>query len=177
MARRVDEMKSSRVKEGSGSTLQPFNLSTLQFTNRQRTKRINRRLLRQITEAVLAKLPKIKSWDLTFHLVSARRISEINETHLGHEGPTDVITFDYNALENPELLCGEIFICIEVAVEQAREFRTTWQSELVRYIIHALLHLCGHDDLAPAPRRQMKQVENRLVRRFSQRFDFAALGC
>jgi rRNA maturation RNase YbeY len=71
---------------------------------------------------------------------------------------------------------GDVFICVDVAVEQAREFRTTWQEELARYIVHALLHLCGHDDLAAAPRRRMKQAENRLVRQLSRQFRFNTLS-
>ena len=50
-------------------------------------------------------------------------------------------------------------------MKQAREFGTTWQSEVVRYVIHGLLHLRGHDDLKPAERRVMKREENRLLKR------------
>jgi probable rRNA maturation factor len=48
-------------------------------------------------------------------------------------------------VDSPMSLHGELFICLDDAVKQAREFRTTWQSELTRYVIHGLLHLCGHD--------------------------------
>lgn len=151
-------------------------MSALAFSNRQRTRRLNLRLLRQVTESVLAGLPRVGQWDLTCYLVSSRRIAEINETHLGHEGATDVITFDYNDPDRPGCIAGEIFICVEVAVAQAREFRTTWQSEVVRYLVHALLHLCGYDDLKPAARQRMKQVENRLVRKLARQFAFDRLG-
>jgi probable rRNA maturation factor len=93
---------------------------------------------------------------------------------MGHEGPTDVITFDYgeNGTRNTHhALHGEIFICVDVALTQARKFRTTWQSEVVRYIVHALLHLCGYDDLKPAGQRVMKRCENQLVRKLTTRFD------
>lgn len=73
-------------------------------------------------------------------------------------------------------LHGELFICLDDAVKQAREFRTTWQCELARYVIHGLLHLCGHDDLSPGPRRAMKREENRLVRAVAQRFRIPALA-
>jgi probable rRNA maturation factor len=73
-------------------------------------------------------------------------------------------------------LRGELFICVDDAVAHARQFRTTWQSELVRYVIHGLLHLCGHDDLQPAARHRMKQEERRLLRQLSQRFPLARLG-
>jgi probable rRNA maturation factor len=150
----------------------------LSFANLQRTKPINRRQLQAITEATLAELD-IANWNLTFYLVGTQKMAEINEGHMHHEGPTDVITFNYGdhaSRLTPHALLGEIFICVDVAVTQAREFHTTWQSEIVRYIVHALLHLCGYDDLSPAARREMKRHENRLVRKLSRQFNFAALS-
>src|SRR5439155_4782764 len=70
----------------------------------------------------------------------------------------------------PEQLHGEIFICIDDAVKQARQFRTTWQSELVRYLTHGVLHAVGYDDLTPADRCVMKREENRLLGMLSRQF-------
>jgi rRNA maturation RNase YbeY len=172
----IEKSKGSRMKAVTPSTLQDFEFSVLEFINRQRTRKLNGPLLSQITESALAKLPHVNRWDLTYYFVSAKRMAEINETHLGHAGATDVITLDYSDANASGYIVGEIFICVEIAVLQAREFRTTWQSEVVRYIVHALLHLCGHDDLKPAARRKMKTVENRLVRRLGRQFRFAALA-
>jgi probable rRNA maturation factor len=150
----------------------------LTFTNRQRTKPINRRLLRKITQTALGELG-VKDWNLTFYLVGARKMAEINEGHMHHDGPTDVITFDYcdaTPRKVGRVLLGEIFICVDVAVTQAREFHTTWQSEVVRYVVHALLHLCGYDDLKPAARREMKRRENSLVRKLERQFQFAQVS-
>jgi rRNA maturation RNase YbeY len=72
-------------------------------------------------------------------------------------------------------LAGELFICLDDAVKQAREFRTTWQEELARYVIHGLLHLRGFDDVEPAARRVMKREENRLLRRAGRKFTLAQL--
>lgn len=150
----------------------------LTFANHQRTKPINRRLLREITEAALAELG-ITDWNLTFYLVGARKMAEINEGHMHHEGPTDVITFDYCEplpRKAKRILLGEIFVCVDVAITQAREFRTTWQSEVVRYVAHSLLHLCGYDDRKPVARREMKRHENRLVRKLERQFQFAQVS-
>jgi rRNA maturation RNase YbeY len=69
-------------------------------------------------------------------------------------------------------LAGEIFISVSDARRQASEFKTRWEEEIVRYIVHGVLHLRGYDDLVSAKRRVMKREENRLVRRMKQRFDF-----
>lgn len=148
----------------------------LAFSNRQQAKPLNVRLLREIVEFVFAEFPRVTQWDLTFYFVTARRMTKINEAHLGHPGPTDVITFDYNDPEQPARITGEVFICVPVAISQAREFGTSWQSEVARYLVHSILHLYGHDDLKAAARRKMKLVENRLVRQLTRRFKLSALG-
>lgn len=160
-------------------TVEETSASAIEFANRQHTKRLNLRLLKQVTIAALGELPGVAGWNLTFHLVGAKKMAAINETHLNHTGPTDVITFDYteNTTRNPQhFLHGEIFICVPVAITQAREFQTSWQSEVVRYIVHALLHLCGYDDLHPATRRVMKREENRIVQKLARHHRFTALG-
>ncbi len=150
------------------------------IANRQRTKRINSRWLKQIVQAIFSDLG-IEEAELGINLVAAREMALINETFLQHEGSTDVITFDHSAAEfrTPESghqLHGELFICVDDAIQQAKDFKTTWQAEVVRYVVHGVLHLLGHDDLKPHLRRRMKREENRLVRRLEARFSLAQLS-
>ena len=153
------------------------------IANRQRTKKINSRLLKEIVQALFAKL-KIESAELGIQLVGAREMARVNWQFLQHEGSTDVITFDHgemsegrkSASPSRPVLHGELFVCVDDAVAQAREFKTTWQSEVMRYIVHGVLHLLGHDDLKPDLRRKMKREENRLVRALEKRFSLAQLS-
>ena len=147
---------------------------TLSVRNRQRVRRVNTPLIRRIALHVLNEQLRIDDFELAIHLVAAREMAEVNWNFLQHEGSTDVITFDYSS-GSQETFHSEIFICLDDAVKQAREFRTTWQSELTRYVIHGLLHLCGHDDLKPATRRKMKREENRLLRVTAKRFALSKL--
>ena len=172
-------MVESAGREAS-STIQRFNDSTIIIANRQRTKKISTRLLKQIVTELFAEL-KIETAELGISLVGAREMTLVNETFLQHEGSTDVITFDHQTPEpgtrNPEpSLHGELFICVDEAILQAREFKTDWQSEVVRYVVHGVLHLIGYDDLKPALRRKMKREENRLVKKLAQTFSFAQLS-
>jgi rRNA maturation RNase YbeY len=89
-------------------------------------------------------------------------MARLNESFLRHAGPTDVLAFNYSE-PGVEMLHGEVFVCVEVAVSQARQFATRWQDELVRYAIHGALHLKGFDDHRPADRRRMKREEDRLL--------------
>jgi probable rRNA maturation factor len=150
------------------------------IANRQRKKRINSRLLKEIVGGLFAEL-EITEAELGINLVAAREMALVNETFLKHTGSTDVITFDHaekrkSRARKKKTLHGELFICVNDAIAQAREFKTTWQSEVVRYVVHGVLHLLGHDDLKPRLRRRMKQEENRLVRRLTTRFALAQLA-
>ena len=161
------------------------------ITNRQRTRKVNSRLLRNIAADLLAGL-KIENAELGINLVATPEMTLINEMFLLHKGSTDVITFDYagqatgaRAARPPAAhngtrgqaarapLHGEIFICVDEAILQARKYGTRWQSEIVRYVIHGMLHLLGHDDSRAAARRRMKREENRLLRRLPRRFSLA----
>jgi probable rRNA maturation factor len=135
-------------------------------------RKIDLRLLERITAAALEELG-MQAEELSIVLVGAKEMASLNEKFLGHEGPTDVITFDYS--EGNDGLRGEIFVCVEEAGRQAKEFKTSWQSEIVRYVVHGILHLAGHDDLTPSARKKMKKDEGRLVRELSRRFALSKL--
>jgi probable rRNA maturation factor len=172
----------SRAPTGSASqtpaSVLPFleSAQSLTINNRQDTRRVKIALLRRLTKTLVFECLLKTEFDLSVCLVNTSEITSLNETFLHHQGPTDVITFDYSDTSAQNGICGEIFICIDQAVSQARRFRTTWQSELVRYIVHGLLHLCGYDDRTARSCRQMKIAENRFLRQLAGRFDFAELG-
>lgn len=127
---------------------------------------LNLRLLRRITKRAAEHLFPNRSHEIEVHYLSAKEMAAMNKKFLNHEGPTDVITFDYGE----KTLRGEIFICPEEAVRQAKQFGNTPQMELVRYLIHGLLHLAGHDDRQAGPRRSMKAAEEKWVRWAAQEF-------
>jgi len=135
----------------------------LSLTNRQRVRSVPLRLLRRVLVELIEQRLALQDFDLSVCLVSSAQIARLNETFLRHAGATDVLAFDYSE-SGEQTLRGEIFVCVEVAVAQARRFRTCWQSELVRYVVHGLLHLRGYDDHRPADRRRMKREEDRLLR-------------
>ncbi len=148
--------------------------------------RLDARLFRRIALALLSEEPVREAgyaglrYELGVHLVAGPRMGRLNSRHLYHAGVTDVITFDYGrpigASKDESWLVGDIFICPEVAWSQARRFRATFQSELVRYLVHGLLHLRGYDDRDGVRRRAMKREENRLVRMVERRFAIGELA-
>ncbi len=164
----------------------------LSLRNRQRACRVDQRLLRQIVHAMLRETWPAGAFDLGIYLVAGPEMTHLNETFLHHQGSTDVITFDYtdrvgqaSRLFRPVSagrdtralpLHGELFLCLDEALLQARRFHTTWQTELVRYLVHGILHLLGYDDQEDRARRRMKKEEDALVRQLAHHFDFHKLG-
>jgi probable rRNA maturation factor len=157
---------------------------TLFVRNRQSVRRVDVRRLRQAAEILLRELLQQDQFDLGIYLVAAPEMAQLNEAFLQHQGSTDVITFDYaeqtsaRARDSRSVISaaipplhGEIFICTDDAVRQAKAFRTTWPEEIMRYLIHGVLHLCGYDDRFAAARKRMKTKEERLLRDLSSRCD------
>ena len=144
--------------------------------NRQRKQSIRTGLLRRIAEHLLTQELALTRFDLGICLVSPVKMTWLNHTYLGHAGSTDVITFNYASAKSSGRLHGEIFISVEDAKRQAREFRATWTEEIVRYLVHGVLHLLGYEDSAANPRRRMKKEEERHLKALAKLFRFGDLG-
>lgn len=141
----------------------------LTLCNRQRVRRLNLPLLRRLIRELLFDYEELSA-DLGVFFVASDEIARLNERYLAHAGSTDVITFDYAEPGDRTHLHGEVFICVEEAVIQAKRYRTTCQAEVVRYIIHGVLHLLGFDDSVPAARHRMKVEEDRALARLGRKF-------
>ncbi|HWD18070.1 MAG TPA: rRNA maturation RNase YbeY [Verrucomicrobiae bacterium] len=149
-------------------------MNTLRVCNRQKIRAVNTPRLRQIAAHLVRHELGWTDYELALHLVGPDEMARLNQQFLGHEGSTDVITFDYR--EQPGAWRGEIFISIADALAQGREFGCAWQEEVARYAVHGLLHLAGYDDTQPALRRVMKRQENKLLKALSSRFELRTLA-
>ncbi len=147
----------------------------LRVLNRQKSRKLNAVLLRRVAAHLLEKSFACRRYELGVHLIDATEMAGLNEKFLDHPGSTDVITFNHQETPEDGNLHGEIFISVDDAVTQARQFGSTWPSEVVRYLAHGLLHLQGHDDLSAGSRRVMKREENKLVKELARRFDLSRL--
>ncbi len=93
-------------------------------------------------------------------------IQALNRQFLGHDYPTDVLSFPLNApMPDGHRLLGEIVISVETAERNARRYRQPSERELLRLVIHGTLHLLGYDDSTPENRRRMRQKELAYLRK------------
>ena len=84
-------------------------------------------------------------------------IHQINREYLGHDYPTDVISFPYEA--SKIRIEGELVVSIDTASERAGDLGWPVEHELLLYVIHGTLHLTGMDDLQPDDRQAMRCAE------------------
>jgi len=79
----------------------------------------------------------------------------INRRWLGHDTSTDVISFPLE----PDRLEGEVYVNLDRAGRQAREYGVTRASEVARLVIHGTLHLAGYDDTTKHSALVMRRKE------------------
>ncbi|RMF57756.1 MAG: rRNA maturation RNase YbeY [Calditrichaeota bacterium] len=91
-------------------------------------------------------------------------LRDLHDRFLGDNTVTDVMTFNLGTEHHIE---GEIYISVDRAKDQAREFGVSLQEELARLIIHGLLHLKGYDDATPEEQRLMREKENHYLEKFN----------
>ena len=101
-----------------------------------------------------------KTGDITYIFCSEEKILEINLQYLNHDYFTDIITFDYS---EKNVISGDIFISPETLKTNAIQFNVTFEEELLRIIIHGILHLCGQDDKTPESKLQMTAKEDKAL--------------
>ena len=98
-----------------------------------------------------------KMGDITCIFCNNAKILEINEQYLKHHYFTDIITFDYT--ENDTVL-GDMFISLETVKTNSELYKTSYEQELRRVIIHGILHLCGYEDKTRLTKTIMREKED-----------------
>jgi probable rRNA maturation factor len=86
----------------------------------------------------------VRGAELSIAFLDDGAIAAMNETYLGHEGPTDVISFELGDGDGGATV-GDIYIGWDQAVRQAAEFGVPIREEVVRLVVHGTLHVCGYD--------------------------------
>lgn len=94
--------------------------------------------------------------DVSVVLVDDATISELNQKYHRRRGTTDVLSFPFDHQE----LLGDIFISLDTARRQAREYGHNLTREVRLLLIHGILHLCGYDDQDEESKRRMRAREN-----------------
>ena len=104
---------------------------------------------------------------LFFHFVSEAKIQQVNNDHLAHDFVTDVITFDYSEGEE---INAEAFVCPPEVLKNAKTYKQSFDNEIVRVLLHALLHVLGYDDKTEKNRKEMREQEDCFLSVFKKKY-------
>lgn len=98
-------------------------------------------------------------------VVNAKTLAGLHAQFLDDPTETDVITFDLAGDDDPAMggPDGEIYLSADRARSVAAERGLPPERELVLYVVHGGLHLCGMDDHEEADRAAMRAAERAVM--------------
>jgi probable rRNA maturation factor len=105
---------------------------------------VARERVTSLAESVL-RAERVRDATVSVAFVSDRRIAALNREHLGHAGPTDVISFAFEPVGPAFEVVGDVYIAPDVARKNARAHGRGVREELLRLVVHGVLHVVGHD--------------------------------
>lgn len=100
---------------------------------------------------------------INYVFVDDEEILRINRQFIGHDYYTDHIGFDTG---QGSVISGDTYISLDTVRTNAELFRTDYDDELHRVIVHSVLHLCGIDDKTPGEREVMQKAEDEALQMF-----------
>jgi probable rRNA maturation factor len=124
-----------------------------------------------VARHVLDSLSINRMAELSILVVDTEAMSTLHKQWMDLDGPTDVMAFPMDTLEDkpgkeaepgPALL-GDVILCPQVAAKQAEAAGHTTDAELFLLTTHGILHLLGYDHGEPDEERQMFELQTKLV--------------
>ena len=108
----------------------------------------------RVREAAVAALDaeRVRNAMLSITFVGRAAMSGLNRRYLRHDGATDVISFGLGRIEKRGAVVGDIYICPEVARDNAKRQGVPIGEEVLRLVVHGTLHVLGHDHPTGASR-------------------------
>lgn len=125
---------------------------------------INKRRVHSLISAIIEEY-SLTITSLSISFINSKELRDINKEYLDHDYETDVITFNYS--RQKKNIDGEILISFEEAKVNAKRYNVKLGQELLRLVIHGMLHLLHFDDKNEESKKIMKKEENKLINRFN----------
>jgi len=129
--------------------------------------KVEKKIIHSLVTSLSSKL-SFKLETLSINFVDADYLLNINKDYLNHNFNTDIITFNYSGSNS--LLDGELFISVDEAINNSLKFNVTLDSEIIRLVIHGILHLLGFDDEETSKKRKMKKEEDFYTELFEKEY-------
>ena len=129
---------------------------------------VSRARVVEIAQSVL-RGERVRHALVSITMLDRRAMARLNTTHLGHRGPTDVISFGFTRATPSDPVVGDIYVCPSVGRANAAARKEPVRRELTRLVVHGILHILGHDHPESNAREQsaMWRRQEQLVNRLS----------
>ena len=88
---------------------------------------------------------------------------ERNKAYRKKDKPTDVLSFNYDTGIEGGGLIGEVYISVDTAKRQAKEYKQTISAELSKLFVHGFLHIHGYDHEKTSDFKKMSAVEDKIL--------------
>lgn len=139
-------------------------MPTIAVEINQEKLRGGQKLPRTVLDRVLRVVDRMvtfrKDTTVSVAFVSEREIRRLNKTYRGKDQVTDVLSFSLDRAVDPS---GEILICYEQAVRQAKEMGHSTRDEVVFLLVHGLLHIFGFDHERPVDAKKMFPLQEKIL--------------
>lgn len=129
--------------------------------------------LARLSRYVMNEMRLHPATEMCLRLVDEATIETLNEQWMGHEGPTDVLSFPLDELtpggedEDPDPgYLGDIALCVEYAARQAPQNGNSTLAEVELLTVHGILHLLGYDHAEPEEHKEMFRLQAELLHRW-----------
>ncbi|MDP2929446.1 MAG: rRNA maturation RNase YbeY [Candidatus Omnitrophota bacterium] len=126
--------------------------------NANQKHKLSERFIVELTSDILKILKLSPNTKLDIVFLSDRAIEPFNRLYKKKNGATDVLSFDLGS-------CGQILISSDMALRNSRAFNTSFERELVLYLIHGILHLFGYDDRSLKKKLRMFKKQDSVLER------------
>jgi probable rRNA maturation factor len=107
-----------------------------------------------------------KCGTINFIFCNDSYLLKINNEFLKHDFYTDIITFDYS--EN-KIISGDLFLSLDRIKENAILYKISLMDEILRVMVHGILHMVGYNDKTRNERKMMKEKENFYLEKSKQK--------
>ena len=128
---------------------------------------VSQNIIKKLVKFILDKHKK-KDADVSINFVGDQRMSSLNYLYRGKKKTTDVLAF--SAMEGKNIGkkndLGDVFISVSQVRRQAGEFEVPYREELLRMVIHGLLHLLGYDHTGKTKAKEMFSIQEKLINNF-----------
>ncbi len=104
------------------------------------------------------------SAQLCVRIVDEDEAAQLNETYRGHTGPSNVLSFAFDATQRTEPpLLGDIIICAPVVAREAESQQKSSRAHYAHMVVHGTLHLLGHDHETESQAEAMEALEREII--------------